>query len=1200
MKSRFAKYRKQLEQNQHESSFKVLLKRAQTSGVLNLCNKELSQIPDEVWCIESYDKNNSKSEKGDSVPDFSKPPSDDNWWDLEPLSKLFLASNKIQVIPSDKLQLIDSLIILDLRDNLIPVLPEEIRFLTNLKSLNLSINRLTAIPQSIKELKNLISLNISSNELKSLSRGIFFSMESLRDLVAKNRLNKPVELFLFPCLKECCLSFNLLTCIPAESINNPDLKSLTLSDNCITQLPTNLDQLVPNLETLNLSNNDLSELPLSIGRMSELRTINLEGNPLRTIPQAVLAQGSLGIKNLLLERSQLNEVQENEIPKLIAELNNNRIIDHKSSFVDLAKCNASGILDWSATSPSRSNKIKWARDGRSDRVVPLPDVNNWREIAVKSSTDSISHVKLCFRKLKTIPLGLYSISATVLQLNLSGCALDSLPHEFASNFHRLQVLHLERNNLENLPTSLNELDQLTELYLDDNNGLGPNLCDSWKEAPFLKAPLIKRLETLSLSGCKLVTCPPAEVLRAPEAPLLSTLILANNDITHLPPEMGLCEQLKSLVLDGNPIRNPRFSNNLEDETFLLAKYVNGLFKDSKSIFESAALCTELLPKLDGEIEELYEEIEASQLVTLEELPKSAREVDLVRQDAQCLQDQLMQMQGDFKAARQATEDKAGSPLAELADLDAQRQRLVKVITGLEEHLKWLSVEEHPDSLFQGDNLLKVCFNNRHNRRPCAKHRKPRLSNLHALFKELFNGSEFYEPRQKLIANLRDSCESKLAPILLQTLSRESDVCSRADEENFEPCRWNSSQIVEFFALIDRLPSAKSYYLSWLQKRLEGFWIEAKALASDLDYSEWVDLSFDEQENTVEFMNPDSDDQLRTLSSFYKLVAREFHLQVASNLFGDESLLFSVQAFAASIGHIATQIEGHIRCSINDVSEVDSPNLMRKLLSLPVQFCLKLEPTFDVKESLDQLESSQLNFLASTFKPFLCYPQLFKTIPVATDASQFPNDLDKCQQKLAVLVKLFETWLKDCLVASQGICLYPTVAQILAYLKSTIVPGLKQMMENVCADLIGNPSPDDVSSGLTTILNSGDNVLADLAYVPQEYMTQIGHFVMSVPEKLEPFLAPERDSILPQGLGACLKFVSESEEMLSGNSAATVWFETAICKWAAEIIVEELIYSMQPKLVPRKITDPKQSIPALTDHGAKQMAKDLLLTVLLGS
>lgn len=88
-----------------------------------------------------------------------------------------------------------------------------------------------------------------------------------------------------------------LTRIPYGIFRHPFLRTLRLSDNKITTLPSEIGGLTF-LWNLNLSNNQLTALPPEIGKLTALRTLELEHNQLIVLPPEIGALRALTSLNL--------------------------------------------------------------------------------------------------------------------------------------------------------------------------------------------------------------------------------------------------------------------------------------------------------------------------------------------------------------------------------------------------------------------------------------------------------------------------------------------------------------------------------------------------------------------------------------------------------------------------------------------------------------------------------------------------------------------------------------------------------------------------------------------------------------------------------------------------------------------------------------------------------------------------------------
>ena len=81
------------------------------SGTLNLQNREMTVIPDDVYNLNDPELLKNVVGDGDDL----------KWWETEPIAKLYLCSNKISSI-TPAIAGLNSLTLLDLRDNQIEVI----------------------------------------------------------------------------------------------------------------------------------------------------------------------------------------------------------------------------------------------------------------------------------------------------------------------------------------------------------------------------------------------------------------------------------------------------------------------------------------------------------------------------------------------------------------------------------------------------------------------------------------------------------------------------------------------------------------------------------------------------------------------------------------------------------------------------------------------------------------------------------------------------------------------------------------------------------------------------------------------------------------------------------------------------------------------------------------------------------------------
>ena len=72
--------------------------------------------------------------------------------------------------------------------------------------------------------------------------------------------------------------------------------------NQISEIPVENLGSLPMLAVLDLSNNDIQHVPPLLGRVTQIRTLQLEGNPFRVPRPQILVQGTQSIMQYLRNR----------------------------------------------------------------------------------------------------------------------------------------------------------------------------------------------------------------------------------------------------------------------------------------------------------------------------------------------------------------------------------------------------------------------------------------------------------------------------------------------------------------------------------------------------------------------------------------------------------------------------------------------------------------------------------------------------------------------------------------------------------------------------------------------------------------------------------------------------------------------------------------------------------------------------------
>ncbi|XP_054068518.1 leucine-rich repeat-containing protein 40 [Rissa tridactyla] len=552
-----------------------LIRAARKSGQLNLSGRNLGEVPQHVWRI-----NLDTPEEAHQNLSFGAA---DRWWEQTDLTKLILASNKLQCLSED-VKLLPALTVLDVHDNQLTSLPsalgqlenlqkldvshnklkgipEELMQLSHLKSLllhhnelsclpdgfgqlvnleelDLSNNHLTDIPTSFALLINLVRLNLACNQLKNLPADIS-AMKSLRQLdctknyletvpsklatmasleqlyLRKNKLRSLAEFPSCKLLKELHAGENQIEILNAENLKHLNsLSVLELRDNKIKSVPDEI-ALLQKLERLDLANNDISRLPYTLGNLPQLKFLALEGNPLRTIRRDLLQKGTQELLKYLRSKIQDDVTNPNEEPPVTA------MTLPSESRVNMHAITSLKLLEYS-----------------EKQAAVIPD-----EMFNAVGSNPVATVNFSKNQLSEVPPRIVELKDSLCDVNLGFNKISSISLELCV-LHKLTHLDIRNNFLTSLPEEMEALTRLQVINLSFNR---------FKVFPSVLYRILT-LETVLLGNNQVGSIDPLQLKKLDR---LGTLDLQNNDLLQVPPELGNCETLRTLLLEGNPFRTPR-------------------------------------------------------------------------------------------------------------------------------------------------------------------------------------------------------------------------------------------------------------------------------------------------------------------------------------------------------------------------------------------------------------------------------------------------------------------------------------------------------------------------------------------------------------------------------------------------------------------------------------------------------------------
>lgn len=309
-------------------------------------------------------------------------------------------------------------------------IPDSIGNLSKLTDLNFGFNKLSGeLPESIGNLKNLQRLDLNRNELTGNIPDTLYTLSNLTTIYFSNnqfsgsispkigQLTKLEGLYLN--------SNNFNGAIPETIGALTELKSYYMGRNQFTSTPEDLYKCT-NLEALNIEYNPITTIPATYADFIKLRILNISGlNIGPNFPDFILALSNLN--SLFLTNCGI----EGEIPK------------------DLASLNLLSYLNLSYNKFSGNIPVE---------VLNFPEMNFYY---------------LHSNKLEgTLPETGYNLPK-IRHLNISENDLSGSIPEVIGSFKTLQSLSLNNNAFSgHIPDTLGALSELTSLFLSNNKLVG--------------------------------------------------------------------------------------------------------------------------------------------------------------------------------------------------------------------------------------------------------------------------------------------------------------------------------------------------------------------------------------------------------------------------------------------------------------------------------------------------------------------------------------------------------------------------------------------------------------------------------------------------------------------------------------------------------------------------------------------------------
>ncbi|KAM6963122.1 leucine-rich repeat-containing protein 40 [Aplochiton taeniatus] len=239
------------------------------------------------------------------------------------LKELHLGNNQIEVLEADQLSLLGSLMVLELRDNKLKVLPDQMSLLSALQRLDLTNNDISTLPNSVSLLPNLKILLLEGNPLRGIRREMLTvththththtclcaeepgtgggDESTAMTLPSQARIN----LHAIQTLKTLDYSEKQAEVIPDDvfdAVAGQAVATAIFSKNRLRAAPPRLVELRGSVSDLQLAFNRLDHLSLEVCMLTQLTHLDLRNNQFSVLPEELEALTKLRCINLAYNR----------------------------------------------------------------------------------------------------------------------------------------------------------------------------------------------------------------------------------------------------------------------------------------------------------------------------------------------------------------------------------------------------------------------------------------------------------------------------------------------------------------------------------------------------------------------------------------------------------------------------------------------------------------------------------------------------------------------------------------------------------------------------------------------------------------------------------------------------------------------------------------------------------------------------------
>ncbi|KAI6241750.1 hypothetical protein M3Y99_00338000 [Aphelenchoides fujianensis] len=333
--------------------------------------------------------------------------------------------------------------------------PHEVGQMQHATWLKLNDTSLERVPDELSNLTQLEHLQMTRNKLQNV-HGELSDLPRLRSVIFRRNQIKtsgiPTDIFRMKDLTIIDFSHNSLRDVPSNVEYAKCAIVLNLSHNNIETVPNQVFNNLIDLIFLDLSHNKLDALPAQIRRLVNLQVLNLSDNPLKNFHLS-----SLTMKNLRVLRLRNTNRTGNNLPLSFEDMSNISELDLSGNDLSVVPEAVFTLKKLRKLDLSR-NKAGESTDLNLLSTIDIPD-GAWTELETLNVAENL---------LEAFPNGITQcVKLQRFYANFNRIVFEGMPASIGK-LMQLQVLYLSHNQLKLVPEGITRCVKLQKVKLDNN------------------------------------------------------------------------------------------------------------------------------------------------------------------------------------------------------------------------------------------------------------------------------------------------------------------------------------------------------------------------------------------------------------------------------------------------------------------------------------------------------------------------------------------------------------------------------------------------------------------------------------------------------------------------------------------------------------------------------------------------------------